>query len=98
VATWFVVLLVAVVVLGLVVFAVAALRTFGAVKRLNTAAAQTGTRFSDAMGLLVARRAGLRVLVAQRKRDIAERKAVNTDFAPAQVTSLKGRQERDLIG
>lgn len=90
--TWLAVAIIAVVVaVGLVVLAIAGLRTAAAVKRLVTASGQTGARFADATGLIRARRAGLRVLVA-------ERKVGNTDPTQPQVTSLKGRQEKDLIG
>ena len=90
--TWLAVAIIAVVVaVGLAVLAIAALRTAAAVKRLVNASRQTGVRFHDALGLLHARRAGLRVLVA-------ERKVRNTDPTQPQVPSLKGRQEKDLIG
>jgi hypothetical protein len=90
--TWLAIALIAVVVaIGLVVLAVAALRFAGAMKRLLRASGRTGTRFADEAGLLRARRAALRVAVA-------ERKVRNTDSTPPQVTSLKGRQEKDLIG
>jgi hypothetical protein len=89
---WLAIALIAVVVaIGLVVLAVAALRFAGAMKRLVTASGRTGARFADGTGLLRARRAALRVAVA-------ERKARNTDSTRPQVISLKGRQEKDLIG
>ena len=90
--TWLAIALIAVVVaVGLVVLAVAGLRIAGAVKRLLDATGRTGARFADETGLLRARRAALRVAVAQRK-------ASNTDSTRSQVPSLKGRQEKDLIG
>ena len=90
--TWLAIALIAVVVaIGLVVLVAAGLRLAGAAKRLITATGRTGGGFADETGLLRARRAALRVAVA-------ERKARNTDPTRAQVPSLRGRQERDLIG
>jgi hypothetical protein len=90
--TWLVIALIAVVVaVGLAVLVFAGLRFAAALKRLLTATGRTGARFADETGLLRARRAALRVAVAQRK-------ARNTDSTRPQVRSPRGRQEKDLIG
>lgn len=89
---WLAIALIAVVVaIGLVVLAVAGLRIAAAVKRLVIVSGWAGDQVADETGLLRARRAALKVAVAQRK-------VRNTDSTQPQVPSLKGRQEKDLIG
>lgn len=90
--TWIAVVLIAVVVvIGLAVLALAGLRTAGSVKRLAVASGQTGARYADATGLLRARRAALRVAIAQRKV-----KGTNPQRPP--VRFIQGETGEDFSG